>query len=84
MQCTWMISARSETVTEKPSFRTAAAKRRAMVPANGYYEWQNNEDGTTTPHYLHGQYEDQRWGLPACTSFGPTQLRQITRRISGC
>ncbi|MGV0108997.1 SOS response-associated peptidase family protein [Arthrobacter sp. CP30] len=28
-----MINARSETVTEKPSFRTAAAKRRALMPA---------------------------------------------------
>ncbi|RJT75984.1 hypothetical protein D6T63_17130 [Arthrobacter cheniae] len=40
-------------MTEKPSFRTAAAKRRALVPANGYYEWQKNEDGTKTPHSAH-------------------------------
>jgi putative SOS response-associated peptidase YedK len=39
-----MINARSETVTEKPSFRAAAAKRRALIPANGYYEWQRHED----------------------------------------
>lgn len=47
-----LINARSETVTEKSSFRTAAAKRRALISANGYYEWQKNEDGTKTPHYL--------------------------------
>ena len=34
-----MINARSETVAQKPSFRSAFAKRRAIVPVDGYYEW---------------------------------------------
>ncbi|MDO2934175.1 SOS response-associated peptidase [Paeniglutamicibacter sulfureus] len=34
------INARSETVLDKPMFRSAAVKRRALVPAEGYYEWQ--------------------------------------------
>jgi putative SOS response-associated peptidase YedK len=50
-----MINARSETVLEKPSFRTAALKRRGIVPADGYYEWRKNEDGSKTPIYLHGR-----------------------------
>ncbi|MHA7261572.1 SOS response-associated peptidase [Arthrobacter sp. TMN-37] len=66
-----MINARSETVTEKPSFRTAAAKRRALVPAIGYYEWQKNEDGTKTPHYLHGEDEDQLLGFAGLYEFWP-------------
>ncbi|NKX52440.1 SOS response-associated peptidase, partial [Arthrobacter deserti] len=46
-----MINARAETVTEKPSFRSAALKRRALVPAEGYYEWQ--KAGTRKiPNYL--------------------------------
>jgi putative SOS response-associated peptidase YedK len=66
-----MFNARSDTVTEKPSFRTAAAKRRALIPANGYYEWQKNEDGTKTPHYLHGEDEDQLLGFAGLYEFWP-------------
>jgi putative SOS response-associated peptidase YedK len=35
-----LINARAETVSEKPSFRRAFAKRRCLLPADGYYEWQ--------------------------------------------
>ena len=46
-----MINARVETVTEKPSFRSAIQKRRCIVPANGWYEWE--KVGTKKlPHYF--------------------------------
>jgi putative SOS response-associated peptidase YedK len=48
-----MINARSETVLEKPAFRKAAARRRALVPMDGYYEWQPQEHGPKTPFFLH-------------------------------
>ncbi|MFJ4844632.1 MULTISPECIES: SOS response-associated peptidase [unclassified Streptomyces] len=35
-----MINARMETVHEKPAYRRAFAKRRCLLPADGFYEWQ--------------------------------------------
>jgi putative SOS response-associated peptidase YedK len=35
-----LINARAETVSEKPAFRSAFARRRCLLPADGYFEWQ--------------------------------------------
>src|SRR6201999_2675784 len=37
---TLMINARSETVEHKPAFKNAIRRRRCLIPADGYYEWQ--------------------------------------------
>lgn len=47
-----MINARIETVTSKPAFRKAAASRRCLIPALGYYEWQQ-ASGRKIPYFLH-------------------------------
>lgn len=52
-----MINARAETVVEKPAFRQAFARRRCIVVADGFYEWQQR--GTAKqPFYVH--LKDQR------------------------
>ena len=47
-----MINARSETLADKPAFRTALAKRRCAIVADGYYEWQTHGK-TKQPFWIH-------------------------------
>lgn len=46
-----MINARAESVADKPAFRTALRRRRCLVPADGYYEWQKTGKGKQ-PYYI--------------------------------
>jgi len=52
-----MFNARSETVTDKPSFREAFAQRRCLVPVSGFYEWKK-QDTARLPYYF--SHADQR------------------------
>lgn len=48
-----LINARSETIATKPSFRTAFKRKRCLIPADGFYEWQKQADAKTkVPHYI--------------------------------
>ncbi len=50
-----LINARAETLDERPAFRTLLARRRALLPFSGFYEWRrsgNERVGRSQPHYF--------------------------------
>ena len=90
------INARAETLADKPAFRAAYARRRCLVPADGYYEWQRDgvvkqpwflSDRGGDPLAMAGLYE--RWRAPdgawllSCTivtTSAPDELGRIHDR----
>lgn len=75
-----MINARAETVATKPAFRQAYRKRRCLVLADGFYEWQKAAGGkipwfisqaSGDPFAMAGLWESWRGGgeepLETCT-----------------
>jgi putative SOS response-associated peptidase YedK len=56
-----LINARAETVAEKPAFRSPFKKRRCLVLADGYYEWQA-AGKTKQPYFIH-RPDDEVFGL---------------------
>nr|WP_277603928.1 SOS response-associated peptidase [Agrococcus sp. ARC_14] len=48
------FNARGESAAEKPMFRDGVRERRALVPADGWFEWQRLGDAKT-PYYVHGE-----------------------------
>jgi putative SOS response-associated peptidase YedK len=47
-----MLNARAESLTDKPAFKKAAASRRCLVPADGWYEWAKRLDSPTKQPYF--------------------------------
>ena len=46
------INARSETVASTAAFRDSFARKRCLIPADGFYEWEPAENGRT-PHWVY-------------------------------
>ncbi len=46
-----MINARAETVEKKASFKESFARRRCLIPADGFYEWKK-EEGRKRPYRI--------------------------------
>jgi putative SOS response-associated peptidase YedK len=68
-----LINARAETVAEKPSFRNAFRQQRCLIPADGFYEWQQVEGNRhKQPYFIGLQHElpfafaglYERWDSP--------------------
>lgn len=60
-----MINARSETIWEKPAYRGLISSRRAVLPINGFYEWQAvPTQKTKQPWYI--RRADEQLMLLAC------------------
>jgi putative SOS response-associated peptidase YedK len=47
-----LINAKAETLAEKPSFRYAFEKRRCLIPADGFYEW-DKRTKPSKPLFIH-------------------------------
>jgi putative SOS response-associated peptidase YedK len=47
-----LINARAEGIAQKPSFRAAFKRRRCLVPASGFYEWQARGGRTKQPYWI--------------------------------
>ena len=90
-----MINARAETAPEKPAFRAAFRKRRCLIPADGFYEWQRADGGPKQPFHIRrrdghpfafaGIWEDWRDGeVRSCailTTDANEELQQVHHRM---
>jgi len=53
-----LINAKYETIAEKPSFKNAFKRRRCLIPADGFFEWQQ-EPGVKLKRPVYFQRQDQ-------------------------
>ena len=92
------FNARAETVAEKPMFRSAFKRNRCLIPASGYYEWQNTPTGKQPYYYtardgspltiagLWDEWKDIETGEPlkSCTMIVTNANELAARSMTGC
>ncbi len=81
-----MINARMETVADKPAFRRAFAKRRCLLPADGYFEWYGQTKGKKQPFFIRPQDGGcSPWqGSTSCGRTPPPGRTTTTRGCGRC
>ena len=81
-----MINARAETVAGKPAFRAAFRRRRCLVAADGFYEWQKRDGGAKQPYHIRLASDEpfaiaglwERWRAPESGNHGGEALETCT------
>ena len=71
------INARAETVHKLPLFREAFAKRRCLIPATGFYEWQKREDGKQPYRFRRKDLEPFAWQTGLVDEQAPDLLQYV-------
>lgn len=66
-----MINARAETLSEKPFFKTALSRRRCLIPADGFFEWQAPPPGQSKkqPLWIHLKNDQSKTTGPKLFAF---------------
>jgi putative SOS response-associated peptidase YedK len=78
-----MINARAETVAEKPAFRAAFAKRRCLIPADGFLEWQKLSTGKKQP-WLMEMAEQQPFAMAGLWEYWTPKGDSTAKPVVSC
>ncbi|WP_167759454.1 SOS response-associated peptidase [Mycobacterium sp. PS03-16] len=85
-----LINARAEKVTTSPAFRSSAAKKRCLVPMDGWYEWRPNPSGTSgkkaakTPFYMYGADGEPLFMAGLWTTWRPKEAPKDAPPLVSC
>jgi SOS response associated peptidase (SRAP) len=77
------INARAETVHKLPLFREAFSKRRCLIPATGFYEWQQRSDGKQPYRFRSAKRGRPTTSLPEAHSAGVPWLFPVLQERGG-
>lgn len=55
------VNARAETAATTPLFEQAFRRGRCLIPADGWYEWQDRDEGRKQPHFFHRPDDTLFW-----------------------